>query len=209
MVGQDVPLDNDCRCFALSEANEGAGANYSKVFGLIVGTGIGGGLCVDGVLSEGLNSLPIEVAHLPLPATIVAKYNLPLNKCGCGRTGCYETFVAGPGFSKLAKFLTGRDITAESVCELAANGDAQMQNVKNIWLELYAHMLDMIMLTTDPDCIILGGGTSLIRDLPKDLSVMMEKIKLKNTEIPALLIAKFGDSSGVRGAAMLSASNKI
>lgn len=208
IVGQDVPLENDCRCFALSEANGGAGEGFSKVFGLIVGTGIGGGLCNDGVLTEGFNALPVEAAHLPLPATMVVKHNLPLLKCGCGRTGCYETFVAGPGFARLAKHITGKEVTAEEISKLADQGDVEFQKVKQVWVELYAHMLDMIMLMTDPDCIILGGGTSLIKDLPATLSAEMENIKLKNTEIPKLLVAKFGDSSGVRGAAMLVKQNK-
>ncbi|NRA87188.1 MAG: ROK family protein [Rhizobiales bacterium] len=203
IAGYDVPLENDCRCFALSEANGGAGENFNKVFGLIVGTGIGGGICNNGVLTAGLNSLPVEVAHIPLPATIVKKYNLPLNSCGCGRTGCYETLVSGPGFSKLAKHMVGVDISVENIVSRANLGDLDMQRVMAVWIELYAHMLDMIQLMNDPDCIILGGGTSLIDGLIPKLSEAMQKIALKNTLGPELLLAKFGDSSGVRGAAML------
>ncbi|PCI88433.1 MAG: N-acetylglucosamine kinase [Hyphomicrobiales bacterium] len=203
LAGQDIPLENDCRCFALSEANDGAGAGYKKIFGLIIGTGIGGGICIDGKLSYGFNNLAAEVSHIPLPSTMVAKYNLPLLQCGCGRTACYETFVAGPGLSRLAQHLAEVNLTAIEISARAEAGDEKMIHVLDVWVELCSHMLDMIQLLVDPDCIILGGGISLIKNIEQKLLAGMKKVALDNTHPPHLLLAKFGDSSGVRGAAML------
>lgn len=208
LAGQQIPLENDCRCFALSEANAGAGAGYKKTFGLIIGTGIGGGICIDGQLSYGFNNLAAEVSHIPLPATMVAKHNLPLLKCGCGRTACYETFVAGPGLSQLAQHFTGETLSAIDIAARAETGDKAMVHVLDVWVELCSHMLDMIQLLVDPDCIILGGGLSLIKNVEQKLLAGMKKVALDNTHPPHLVLAKFGDSSGVRGAAMLPLLSK-
>ena len=209
LAGQDIPLENDCRCFALSEANGGAGAGYKKIFGLIIGTGMGGGICIDGQLSYGFNNLAAEVSHVPLPATMVAKYNLPLLSCGCGRTACYETYVAGPGLSQLAKHFTNENLSAIDIAARANAGEEKMLHVLDVWVELCSHMLDMIQLLVDPDCIILGGGMSLIKNVEQKLLAGMKKVALDNTHPPHLLLAKYGDSSGVRGAAMLPLLNQI
>ncbi|MCJ8323167.1 MAG: ROK family protein [Rhizobiales bacterium] len=203
-AGQFIPMDNDCRCFALSEANGGAGNDFKKVVGLIVGTGIGGGTCVNGKLDNGLNSLPIEIGHLPIPHRLIESYKLPVLKCGCGRIGCFETLVSGDGMSRLAKHFVQQIISGEDIVLRAQNGDAAMTKIFEIWLDIYCHMLDVIHLMLDPDCIILGGGTSKIDNLAQKLTQKFQKLSLKNTKIPTILTAKYGDSSGVRGAAMLN-----
>lgn len=203
-AGQFIPMDNDCRCFALSEANGGAGHGYRKVVGLIVGTGIGGGTCVDGKLETGLNNLPIEIGHLPIPHLLIETYDLPVLKCGCGRTGCFETLVSGDGMSRLAKHFTQKHITGQDIVQRAQNGDEVMSKILEIWLDMYSHMLDVIYLMIDPDCIILGGGTSQIENLAQKLTKKLQDLSLENTKIPTILAAKYGDSSGVRGAAMLN-----
>jgi predicted NBD/HSP70 family sugar kinase/fructoselysine-6-P-deglycase FrlB-like protein len=203
-LGRRVPVENDCKCFALSEANGGAGAGYRTVFGLILGTGVGGGVCVDGRLVRGLNGLPGEVGHFGLPAERVAKYGLPLVPCGCGRTGCYETYVSGPGLSRIAAHVTGRRLAAAEIARAAADGDASMQAVRAIWLDLLAELIHTIQLTVDPDCVVLGGGLSRMAGLADDLAKTFEAHKLPVVRSPIFRIAEHGDASGARGTAILA-----
>ncbi|MCR6499384.1 ROK family protein [Shinella sp. CPCC 101442] len=202
-LGRRVPVENDCKCFALSEANGGAGAGYRTVFGLILGTGVGGGVCVDGRLVKGLNGLPGEVGHFGLPAERVAKYGLPLVACGCGRTGCYETYVSGPGLSRIAAHVTGRPVAAEEIAGAAA-GDVAMRNVRDIWLDLLAELVHTIQLTVDADCVVFGGGLSRMAGLAEDLARVFEAHKLPGVRSPVFRIADHGDASGTRGAAILA-----
>lgn len=199
-----IPVENDCKCFALSEANGGAGAGHRTVFGLILGTGVGGGVCVDGRLVKGLNGLPGEVGHFGLPAERVAKYGLPLVACGCGRTGCYETYVSGPGLSRIAAHVTGRPLAAEEIATAAAEGDAAMLGVRAIWLDLLAELIHTIQLTVDADCVVLGGGLSRMVGLAEGLAKIFEAHKLPGVRSPVFRIAEHGDASGTRGAAILA-----
>lgn len=209
LIGENVLIENDCRCFALSEANGGAGAGYKKVFGLIVGTGIGGGMCIDKQFIDGLNGMPVEIGHIAIPAFLANELKLPILKCGCGRMGCYETLVSGHGLSQLADYFLNQTINAKNIVKLADNGDEDMQKIVDIWLRVYSHMLDNIQLLLDPDCIVLGGGTSLIPKIENRLATYLKDISLKNTHIPKIYCAKYGDSSGVRGAAMLAQYSSI
>jgi len=157
-LGRPTPVANDCKCFVLSEANGGAGAGRRTVFGLVLGTGVGGGISVDGKVVLGLNGLPGEVGHFGLPAELVARHKLPLPVCGCGRTGCYETLVSGPGISRIAEHLIGRAAEPAAIAAAAAAGDAVMGEVFDIWLALLAELVHTIQLTVDPDCVVLGDG---------------------------------------------------
>jgi predicted NBD/HSP70 family sugar kinase len=204
-IGFSIPIENDCKCFALSEATGGAGAGFETLFGLILGTGCGGGICHQGRLVAGHNGLPGEVGHIGLPAYRKALRDVPALLCGCGRTGCFETVVSGPGMRALAHHLTGADISAERIVALASSGDDAMRRVYDTWLNVLCELLDVIQLTIDPDCIVLGGGLSRINGLAADLSHRFALRRLEGAEGPTILAAKFGDSSGVRGAAMLAA----
>lgn len=202
-LGRKVPVENDCKCFALSEANGGAGAGFRTVFGLILGTGVGGGVCVAGRLARGLNGLPGEVGHFGLPAERLARYGLPLVACGCGRIGCYETYVSGPGLSRIAAHVTGRAATPGEVAGAAA-GDAGMRKVREIWLDLACELVHAVQLTIDPDCVVLGGGLSRMAGLADDLAAAFAAHKLPGVRSPAFRIAQHGDASGTRGAAILA-----
>ncbi|WP_088016441.1 MULTISPECIES: ROK family protein [unclassified Shinella] len=203
-LGRRVPVENDCKCFALSEANGGAGEGHRTVFGLILGTGVGGGVCVDGRLAKGLNGLPGEVGHFGLPAERVATYGLPLVACGCGRTGCYETYVSGPGLTRIAQHVAGRPLRAEEIVVAAAGGDAAMRSVLDIWLDLLCELVHTIQLTIDADCVVLGGGLSRMAGLADDLAAAFEAHKLPGVRSPVFRIALHGDASGTRGAAILA-----
>lgn len=201
-VGGQVVTANDCKCFALSEASGGAGQGYPRVFGLILGTGLGGGLCQNGQLVLGQNGLPGEIGHYGIPAHIAQHYNLPLLPCGCGRTGCTETYISGSGMTQLARALLGFDRTPPEIA--AAPDDPGNARVLAVWTGLAAELLHTIQLHIDPDCIVLGGGLSRIDGLDQRLAGEFARVALPSVRIPAILPPRFGDSSGARGAAILA-----
>ncbi len=202
-VGERIRLANDCKCFALSEAHEGAGAEFGTVFGLILGTGLGGGVVVNGSLLPGPNVLAGEIGHTALPAPVVAQHNLPLITCGCGRVGCYETYLSGTGLVRLAKVISGQDIEPPTLIKRAHSGDPDAQRVMHVWLQIAGELLNTLQLHLDPDCIVLGGGLSNIEGLEVDLTDALRSAALPGLRLPAIRKPKFGDSSGARGAALL------
>jgi len=208
LLGGNIAIDSDCNCLALSEANDGAGAGYSRVFGLILGTGIGGGLCVESKLMSGSQGILGEVGHIALPAHLVAQLDigkpLPILSCGCGRTGCYETLASGKGLSQLCMSLIDKSFSPADIAAFAASGDANCEMVYGVWLEIVAELLNTIQLCMDPDCIVLGGGLSNIPNLADSLSQALTKVALPRVRQPDINIARFGDSSGGRGAALLA-----
>ena len=206
-IGIAIPIMNDCKCFALSEANGGGGRGFNTVFGLILGTGCGGGICHQGKLVTGRNDLPGEVGHVGIPAHHPALRDLPALVCGCGRIGCFETLVSGPGMQALSRHLTDTDRTPQEIAYGAARGDPAMRLVYDAWLDVLCELVHMIQLTIDPDCIVLGGGLSRIDGLIGSLSDRFDRHRLTGVDAPAFVSARFGDSSGVRGAAMLAARN--
>lgn len=204
-LGFPVLFENDCRCFAFSEANGGAGADHDTVFGLILGTGCGGGVCYKGQIVEGRNGLPgEEVGHLGIPADSAPGITLPMERCPCGRKGCYETLVSGPGITRLARSLKGLHFEAHEIAEKAAMHPA-MEEILDVWAHIVCELFRTIQATVDPDCIVLGGGVSRIPDVEKLLLKHLPDHLLEGGRPPAVLPAKYGDSSGVRGAAMLAA----
>lgn len=203
-LGRSVAMANDCKCFALSEAHGGAGHGMPLVFGLILGTGVGGGLCHHGRLMLHHGGLAGEVGHFGLPAHLVEEFRLPLLDCGCGRRGCFETLVAGPGMQRLCQHLTGQTFETQAIAAGMVAGDAALAGVFDCWLTLLAELLHTIHLVVDPDCIVLGGGLSLIDGLAQRLSQQFARQQLPATLAPQIRCARFGDSSGVRGAAILA-----
>lgn len=203
-VGGGLSMANDCKCFALSEANGGAGNGFSRVFGLIIGTGLGGGFCVDGQLDTGANGLVGEVGHFGIPAHLAAELDLPVLPCGCGRKGCYETFVSGPGISAICKTLTGSAAKAHEISRAAHAGYPAMKRTLEVWHRLAAELLFTIHLTLDPDCFVLGGGLSDIPGIDVSLAAALDVSFLPSSKKPNILKPFFGASSGGRGAALLS-----
>lgn len=198
-----IRLANDCKCFALSEATRGAGDGHRTVFGLILGTGLGGGVVVDGALLPGPNMLAGEVGHTALPAPVVARHKLPILPCGCGRHGCFESYVPGAGMTRLSEALTGQSRTAPELVAATARNDAGAAHVFGVWLQIAAELLHNLQLHLDPDCIVLGGGLSKIDGLDRKLSDALSQVALPGLRAPEIRKPKFGDSSGTRGAALL------
>ena len=196
-MGRPASFGNDCDLFALSEAQLGAGQGCAAVFGLILGTGIGGGFCLKGRLVATRGGAMGEVGHLPIPAALVAAHSLPLFPCGCGRTGCFETLASGPGLTKLGQYKTGKAQTPATIA-------AEAGPVFAVWLEIVAALVASLQCSLDPDCIVLGGGLSNIEGLAERLTHALPPVLLKATTPPSILKATFGDSSGTRGAALLA-----
>lgn len=202
-LGRAVPLINDCKAFAFSEAKGGAGDGFRRVFGLILGTGIGGGLVEDGALAVGLNGLPGEVGHIGIAAAVLDELGLPRLTCGCGRSACYETYGSGPGLAHIAKLKSGRDLTPAEIVAGAASDPALAAAVE-AWLTVLAELVYTLQLACDPDVIVLGGGLSRIAGIAERLSQAAARRIMPHTRCPDIRVARFGDASGVRGAALMA-----
>ena len=200
-VGRGLPFINDCRALTLSEAVFGAGRGADPVVGLILGTGVGGGVAVNGQLLPGPRDLGGEFGHVPAPAHIVVRENLPLVTCGCGRAGCVETLISGPGLGRIAVAKTGTRLTPEEITARRA-GETDIAAVWAIWCALVADLLMTITLTIDPEVIVVGGGLSRIDGLTDDLTKALKTTQFQGYSVPAIRLAQGGDASGARGAAL-------
>lgn len=200
-IGRPVRLANDADCFTLSEAVDGAGAGARVVFGVIVGTGTGGGIAVQGRLLQGPNAITGEWGHNPLPWP--AADELPGPACYCGKHGCIETFLSGPGLAAAYRAATGREFTAQAVAQHAARGEAAARDVLQCYARRMARALAGVINILDPDVIVLGGGLSNIEWLYQAVPDYWQDYVFSDVVTTPLRRARHGDSSGVRGAAWL------
>lgn len=198
-----VRLANDADCFALSEAIDGAAAGQRIVFGVILGTGVGGGIVVDQHLLAGPNSIAGEWGHNPLPAAAEKVEHNRYRQCYCGRRDCVETYLSGPGLAVTYTELSGESAKGEQVVELAASGDKVAARVLEIYSQQLAVSLAQLINFIDPDMIVLGGGLSKIHLLYQRVPQLWRQYIFSDQVLTKLQSAKFGDASGVRGAAWL------
>ena len=201
-LARPVRLANDANCFALSEASDGAGASARVVFGVILGTGTGGGLVVDGRVLTGPNAIAGEWGHNALPWPRADEWPGP--SCYCGRTGCVETFLSGPGLSRAHERRTGERLEADRH-RTAGRGGGRGRAVAS--LEEYANRLArglaMIINVVDPDVIVLGGGLSRLVTLYRRVPEVWAAFVFSDRVDTRLVPPAHGDSSGARGAAWL------
>jgi len=197
-LGRDVRLANDANCFALSEAADGAGAGARVVFGVILGTGVGGGIVVDGSVLVGPNAIAGEWGHNPLPWPEGEEYPGP--DCYCGRRGCNEMFLSGGG---LVRAFGGTADTAQDVASAAARGDARAIAAIDVHTRRLARALAAVINVLDPDVIVLGGGLSNVDAFYSRVPQLWGAWIFSDRVDTRLVRAKHGDSSGVRGAAWL------
>ena len=193
-IGREVRLENDANCFALSEAVDGAGKGARVVFGVILGTGVGGGIVIDGKVLAGANAIAGEWGHNPLPAPTAA--DLPHPPCYCGRTGCIETYLSGPGLSRDHESRTGQRLSPEEIVSL---GDQSLER----YVERLARALASVINVLDPDVIVLGGGMSNVARLYTEVPRLWTRYVFSDHVVTRLAPPVHGDSSGVRGAAWL------
>ena len=195
-LGRPVRIENDANCFALSEAADGAGAGQRCVFGVILGTGCGGGIVVDGRVLEGRNRVAGEWGHTPLPWADAA--DGPAPRCWCGRDGCLELYLAGPGLAR-----SGGAATVTELASRAASGDEAARHAFERHADRLARGLALIVNILDPDVIVLGGGVSNLPHLYDELPVRMARFVFSDVAATPVVRNRHGDSSGVRGAAWL------
>ena len=200
-LDRPVQMANDANCFALSEAIDGAAKGFDTVFGVILGTGCGGGLVVDGKILNGVNGIAGEWGHNPLASP--TEDELPGSKCYCGRAGCTETFISGTGFSLDYKNLSGQNLVGQEIVRLAEQGDPQAVRCIERLEHRIAKSLAVVINIVDPDAIVLGGGVSNIARLYDSVPQLWGAYVFSDVVETKLLKAQYGDSSGVRGAAWL------
>jgi fructokinase len=201
MLKRHVVITNDANCFALSEAVDGAGAGRRVVFGVILGTGTGGAIVVDGRVLVGAHAIAGEWGHNPLPWPEEGEWPGP--PCYCGRTGCIETFLSGPGLSRDHHAATGERLDAGGIAKRAADGDEAAVVTMARYEGRLARGLASIINVVDPDAIVLGGGVSNIASLYEHVPHFWKAFVFSDRVSTPLLHARYGDASGVRGAAWM------
>jgi len=218
-LGREVRLANDANCFALSEASDGAAAGAAAVFGVIAGTGVGGGVVVDGKVLGGAHGIGGEWGHIPLPAPSVEEVETA-PRCYCGKRGCLEVWCSGPALTRdflndpLRPSPAREPATATSPSEkgedlvwtaekIAASDHPAAIAALDRWVDRFARALATVVNILDPEVIVLGGGLSNIDRLYRDLPPLVEKYAFNLGAPPRIVKNSHGDSSGVRGAAWL------
>lgn len=199
-LSRPIRLANDANCLALSEAVDGAGAQASTVFGVIIGTGTGGGVVIDRHVRSGANAIAGEWGHMPLPWPRPEEQPGPA--CYCSKFGCMETWVSGPAFAADFVRTTGRSLDAAAIAAAAA-GDPEARAALDRLIDRLARGLAVVANVIDPDVIVLGGGVSRIEALYSPLQEKLASYAFSDSLCTRIVPAKHGDSSGVRGAAWL------
>jgi fructokinase len=201
ILGRSVRIANDANCFAVSEAHDGAAAGAAVVFGVILGTGVGGGIVIDGRPLTGGNAIAGEWGHNPLPWSKADERPGPA--CYCGRRGCIEMFLSGPGLSRSYRTIAGTPASAAEVARRAAAGDGTALLTVERYAERLARALAGVINVLDPDVIVLGGGVSNIPTLYDRVPELWGRWVFSDRVATRLAGARHGDASGVRGAAWL------
>jgi predicted NBD/HSP70 family sugar kinase len=200
-LARPVRIANDADCFALSEAVDGAGRDARCVFGVIIGTGTGGGVVVDGLPLSGPNRIAGEWGHNPLPWP--SPEELPGPGCYCGKHGCIETYLSGPGLSADHRLKTGLRMSPPEIASAAARGDADADGTLARYEDRLARSLASVINIVDPDVIVLGGGLSNLDRLYEQVPGRIARYLFSDGARVDLRPPAHGDSSGVRGAAWL------
>ena len=198
---REVRCANDANCFAISEATDGAAAGAGVVFGVIVGTGCGGGVAINGHVHAGRNGIGGEWGHMPLPWA--SEDEFPGPECYCGKRGCLEKWISGTGFELDFATHSGRELRGKEIVALAAAGDVEAAAALERLYDRMARGLAVMVDVLDPDVIVVGGGLSNLEDLYPSVSRLLRDYPLGGGVDTPIVRAMHGDSSGVRGAAWL------
>lgn len=199
---RDVRIANDANCFAVSEAVDGAGKDCAVVFGVILGTGVGGGIVIDGVPLSGHNAISGEWGHNPLPWPDIETEH-PGPNCYCGKAGCIETFLSGPGLQHDHANISGQTLNTAEIVARAGSSDPHSMATMQRYADRLARALSGVINIVDPDVIVLGGGLSNIARLYEDVPKLLGRYVFSDVCETPLVKNIHGDSSGVRGAAWL------
>ncbi len=206
-LGREVRTANDADCFTLSEATDGSATNAVVVFGVILGTGVGGGVVVNGQLLNGPNSITGEWGHNPLPW--LEESEREIRSCYCGKSDCIETYLSGSGLSKTHEMRYGVSMQAKEIIQMAKDGEIDCTHSLDGYSDQLARSLAHVINILDPDVIVLGGGLSNCARLYESVPKKWVKYVLSDCVDTRLVPPKYGDSSGVRGAAWLWGTGTI
>lgn len=196
-----VRLENDANCLALSEAVDGAASGAGVTFGVVLGTGVGGGIVIGRTLTSGHNHIAGEWGHNPLPWR--SDRDPAPAACYCGRAGCIETYLSGSGLQRTHQFLHGQALGVEAIAQAAQEGDSRAAQTLDLYTDQLSRALATVINVLDPDVIVLGGGLSNITSLYTTVPQKLPSYAFSDAVTTRLEPARFGDSSGVRGAAWL------
>jgi len=210
-LNQPIRMANDANCFTLSEAVDGAASECKTVFGVILGTGVGGGICIDKKPLNGCNSISGEWGHNPLPWAKIDQVESehPGPKCYCGKNGCIETFLSGPGMSYDHSIHYGEKLSPEQIISKSREGDINAGTTLRRYISRLARAISSVINIIDPDVVVLGGGLSNINELYHDVPEIWGKWVFSDDVKTRLVKNRHGASSGVRGAAWQWDSNKF
>lgn len=200
LLNREIRMANDANCFALSEAVDGAACDANTVFGVIIGTGTGGGLVVNRQVLAGRHGIAGEWGHNPLPWMQTQEF--PGSDCYCGKQGCIETWLSGPGLSRQHQLRTGEQLTAQQIAENAIDDDVCEASLQH-YERCMARALAGVMNIFDPDVIVLGGGLSKLQRLYQNVPSLWREYVFSDVIETDLRAPVYGDASGVRGAAWL------
>jgi fructokinase len=200
-IGQKVRLENDANCFALSEALGGAGEGHELVACFTIGTALGGGLVIGGKLRTGPNNEAAEFGHTPMPWPNESEW--PLLPCFCGKQGCVEQYVSGTGLARDYARATGVKIKGQEIVARARAGEAEAQAAIERLADRFARLMAAIVNLIDPDIFVIGGGLSGLPELVEEIGPRAGRYSFSAAAKVKVARAKFGEKSGVRGAALL------
>lgn len=205
LLQRDVRMTNDANCFALSEAWNDEFRQYPVVLGMILGTGVGGGLIVHGQAVDGRNGMTGEFGHfrLPVDALDVMGADIPRVKCGCGRSGCIENYISGRGFEWLYEHVYGEKLNAVTIIRHYRAGEAKALAHVDRFMNVLAACLGNLLTMFDPHLLVLGGGLSNFDEIYQFLPTRLPAYLLPVARLPRIAKARYGDAGGVRGAALL------
>lgn len=205
LLARDVRIDNDANCFTLSEAWDDEFREYPLVMGLILGTGVGGGLVVNGKSVTGRRFITGEFGHIRLPVDALALmgFDFPLTRCGCGKIGCIENYLSGRGFAWLYQYFYHQSLSAPEIIARREMGEAKAVAHVERYVDLLAVCLGNILTIIDPDLLVLGGGLSNFSALTRLLPERIAPHLLLAGDVPRIERARHGDAGGMRGAAFL------
>lgn len=206
LIGREVKVDNDANCFTLSEAWDPEFRRYPSVLGIILGTGVGGGLIVDGKVLSGRNYIAGEFGHLRLPvdALEVLGHDIPRIACGCGHTGCIENYISGRGFEWMYAHFYQQHLSAQQIILHFQAGEPQAVAHVDRFLEVLAICLGNLLTIIDPHLVVIGGGLSNFAEIYQGLPKRLPAHLLRVAKLPRIEKARYGDAGGVRGAAFLN-----
>jgi len=206
LIGRPVRVDNDANCFALSEAWDEEFRAYPIVLGIILGTGVGGGLVINGKTLTGRNYIAGEFGHFRLPVDALDRMgaDTPRVACGCGQHGCIEKYISGRGFEWLYQHRTGENLGAKEIIERYRAGDDKALAHVDCFADVLAMCLGNLFTVIDPHLVVLGGGLSNFAELYPLLNERVPRALLRVAKAPRIEPARYGDAGGVRGAAFLN-----